>query len=220
MTDDKELEKPDRLSLILNILPFAHLASGCGLMFAGLDTVGQRVAFAFAWIYLLPPLVARFTLAVYGIPAGQLTQDTRGYRVWWFLTQWQTLFNRLPWLEEVLRLVPGLYAFWIGLWGGHLSPFAYVGPGVVITDRYLVYVERGAVLGFKSALAAHMVIRDQQGRYVVVVAAPVVEAEAILGGYAGLGPGAILRAGHLLPSGRRVAPFGEWPRRKFESEAI
>jgi hypothetical protein len=213
MTDGKELEKPDRLSLLLNILPFVHLASGAVFMFGGLDTVGQRLIFALAWIYLLPPLVARCTLAAFGVPGGQLTQDTSGYRIWWFLTQWQTLFNRLPWLEEVLRLVPGLYAFWIALWGGQLSPFAYVGPGVVITDRYLVHVGRGAVLGFKSALAAHMVIRDKQGRYVVVVAAPVVEAEAILGGDAGLGPGAILRAGHLLPSGRRVAPFSEWPRR-------
>lgn len=218
MTDAKQLEKPDRLSLLLNILPFVHLASGAVFMFGGLDTVGQRVGFALAWIYLLPPLVARCTLAVFGVPGGQLTQDTRGYRVWWFLTQWQTLFNRLPWLEEVLRLVPGLYAFWIALWGGHLSAFAYVGPGVVITDRYLVHVGRGAVLGFKSALAAHMVIRDEQGRYVVVVAAPVVEIEAILGGGAGLGPGAILRAGHLLPTGRRLASLTEWPRRQTGQE--
>lgn len=214
MTDGKKLEKPDRLSLLLNILPFVHLASGGVVMFGELNAFGERLVFLLVWIYLLPPLVARCTLEIFGVPGGQLMQDTRGYRVWWFLTQWQTLFNRLPWLEEVLRLVPGLYAFWIALWGGHLSPFAYVGPGVVITDRYLVQVERGAVLGFKSALAGHMVIRNEQGRYVVVVAAPVAEAESILGGNAGLGPGSILRAGHLLPSGRRVAPFSEWPHRQ------
>jgi hypothetical protein len=45
----------------------------------------------------------------FGRPEGQLTQDMSAYRVWWVLTQWQILFNRLPWLEELLRLVPGLY---------------------------------------------------------------------------------------------------------------
>lgn len=218
MTDKTALEKPGAFSLVLNFLPLAHLISGVIVTFAGFDTAGQRLACLLAWVYLLPPLVARLTLAAFGAPGGHLTQNSRGYHVWWFLTQWQMLFNRLPWLEELLRLVPGLYALWIGLWGGRLSPLAYVGPGVVITDRYLIHVEKGAVLGLKSTLAGHMVIRDAQGRYLVVLAAPTVEAEAIVGGYAGLGPGATLRAGQLLPTGRRIAPFDAWPRRSKGNE--
>lgn len=78
------------------------------------------------------------------------------------------LFNRVPWLEELLRLVPAFYALWIWLWGGKFSPFAYAGPGALITDRYAVEVQRGAVLGFQSALAGHMVVRDEAGRWVVI----------------------------------------------------
>ena len=124
----------------------------------------------------------------------------------------QSLFNRLPLLEELLRLVPGLYPLWIGLWGGRLSPFAFVSPGVLITDRYLVDVGRGAVLGLKSTLAGHIAVRDDAGRFIVVVGTPTVEAEALVGGEAGLGPGATLRAGQMLPARRMVAPFCEWPR--------
>ena len=219
MTAARPLEKPDAFSLALNVVPFVHLASGLVLAFALFASPWSRFGFIAAWVYLVPPLAGRLATACFGVPGGELTQDMRAYRVWWFLTQLQTVFNRLPMLEELLRLVPGLYSAWISLWGGRISARAYIGPGVVITDRYLVNVAAGAVLGFKSALASHMVIRSDAGRYVVIVAAPTVEEEAIVGGAAGLGPGATLRAGHILPTGRRVGPFDEWPRVRKSGES-
>lgn len=212
MTDATRLERPDGFSLALNYVPLLHVATGIALAVLAFSAPAARAACLAAWIYLLPPLVSRLTLAAFGRPAGRATLDTRNYRVWWFLTQWQMVFNRLPWLEEVLRLVPGLYPLWIALWGGRLSQFAYVSPGVLITDRYLVDVGRGAVLGMKSTLAGHLAVRDDDGRFVVLIGTPVVEAEAIVGGESGLGPGATLRAGQMLPAGRRIAPFGQWPR--------
>lgn len=215
-----QFEKPGVFSLWLNGLPLLHLASGVVLAFGLCDTTGQRLGLLAAWIYLLPPLAARLTMKIWGRPQGRLTQDMLAYRVWWVLTQWQMLFNRVPLLEEMLRLVPGLYALWIGMWGGNLSPFAYVAPGVLITDRYAVRVGKGAILGMKSSLAGHLVTRDESGRWQILVAAPIVGSEAILGGEAGLSPGAILHAGQMLPIGRRLAPFDEWPRcRPIESEA-
>lgn len=212
MTDVPRLERPDGLSLALNYLPLLQLAGGVALAFGAFSTPAARIVFLALWIYLLPPAVARLTLAAFGRPAGRATLDSRAYRIWWFLTQWQMVFNRLPWLEELLRLVPGLYSLWIGLWGGRLSLFAYVSPGVLITDRYLVDVGRGAVLGMKCSLAGHIAVRDESGCFVVLIGAPTVEAEAVVGGEAGLGPGATLLAGQMLPVGRRVAPFAVWPR--------
>lgn len=206
------LENPSGFSLAMNFLPVLLLGSGVGTAVYVVDGVGARSGVLLGWIYLAPPLVARVLISVRGKPQGRLTQEMQSYRLWWVLTQLQMPFNRVALLEELLRLVPGFYPAWIALWGGHLSAFAYVGPGVVITDRYAVDVGRGAVLGFKSVLAGHMVVRDERGRFVVVVAAPKVEAEAMVGGGAGLGPGARLRAGHVLPTGRRVGPHGVWPR--------
>lgn len=214
----RQLEKPSAFSLWLNGLPFLHLASGIGAALGLCDTWEGKVMLLAAWIYLLPPLACRLTILLFGRPGSRLTQDMPAYRVWWVLTQWQILFNRLPWLEELLRLVPGLYALWIGLWGGKFSPFAYVGPRVVITDRHAVCVGRGAVLGMKSVLCGHLVVRDETGRWLVLAAAPTVEPEAMLGGNAVLGPGALLRAGHMLPAGRHVMPFEEWPRRKASTD--
>jgi hypothetical protein len=213
MTDVESLEKPGAFSLALNFVPLLHLASGALLTFVVFDAPAARLGFALGWLYLVPPVLARLALGLAGRPSGTLTTDAPGYAVWWFLTQLQLLFNRVSWLEELLRLVPGLYALWIALWGGRLSPFAFVGPGVVITDRYMVDVRKGAVLGMNSKLAGHLVARDARGRYQIIVGVPRVEGQAILGGEAALGPGATLRAGHVLPAGRYVAPYGEWPKR-------
>ena len=65
------------------------------------------------------------------------------------------MFNRLPWIEEILRLVPGLYALWIFLWGGRVSPLVYWAPGSLVIDRPLVIVEAGAVIGMGAGLAGH-----------------------------------------------------------------
>lgn len=192
--------------------PIAHLAIG-GVVASSLETANGIALFLLFWIYIVPPALGRFVLTLFGRPTGAFTQDMQGYRVWWTLTQLQMLFNRMPFLEEALRLAPGLYALWISLWGGRLSPLAFIGPGALITDRYLIEVDRGAVIGMNAALAGHMVTRDDQGRWRVLVAAPRVEAEAIMGGASGLGPGAVLSAGAMLPTGRRVGPFDHWPRR-------
>jgi hypothetical protein len=207
-----EPERPDSFSLWMNLVPAAWLGTGAALAARLGDGVGGALLVGLAWLYLATPLAGRLILIGFGRPEGSFTQDQGGYRVWWALTQLQMPFNRVPLLEELLRLVPGLYALWIAIWGGRLSPFAFVAPGVVITDRYLVRVGRRAVLGYRSTLAGHMAVRNEEGRWLAVVAGPTVGESAILGGDSGLGPGARLLEGAMLPTGRRVGPFDQWPR--------
>lgn len=206
------LERPDGFSLALNYLPLALLALGAAVAWQAGDGAGARLGAFVAWLYLVPPLIGRVVLAAYGRPEGRFALGSRGYRVWWCLAQLQMPFNRLPWLDELLRLVPGLYSAWIALWGGRLSPLGFVSPGVRIIDRHLVLVGRGAVLGMKSTLTGHAALRDEAGRFVVVVGTPTVGREAIVGGEAGIGPGATLHAGAVLPAGRRLGPGAQWPR--------
>jgi hypothetical protein len=209
---DSRPELPDLFSLSMNLVPLVWLALGGWLVWSLAQADAEWLLAALGWIYLVPPLLGRLLLAACGRPVGTFTQEQRGYRVWWVMTQLQMPYNRLPFLEELLRLVPGLYPLWIALWGGSVSPFAYVAPGVVITDRYLVRVERRVVLGFRSTLAGHMVVRGEHGRWQLVTAPPVVEELALLGGDTGLGPGARVRSGAMLPYGRKLGPFSQWPR--------
>jgi hypothetical protein len=204
-------EPPSAPVLLLNLIPFLHAAvcAACAIWING--NAWKLVGFLLS-LYVLPPLAVRLTLALAGRPEGLLHQHSRGFLVWWWATQWQTVFNRLPWLEELLRLVPGLYPLWIRLWGGQMSLQTYVAPGAQIVDRWAVQVQAGAVLGLRCVLAGHLGTRDVAGRAVVIVAAPCVQAHAIVGGFAMLGPGAVLRAGQVLPAGRHLGPYAQWPR--------
>jgi hypothetical protein len=174
-------------------------------------SAGAIVAWSLAWLYLLPPVVCRLTLVIFGTPRGRaLTQDARAYKVWWFTYQWQIVFNRLPWLDEILRLVPGLYALWIFLWGGRASPLVYWAPGSLVIDRALVIVERGALIGAGAGLVGHAATMADDGSYRVDIAPVRVGRNAIMGARSGLSAGSELAPGAMLPAGRMLKPFTHW----------
>jgi len=214
MTAAERIVEPRTLTtytLALNFLPVTQLIAGAALVVTQATSVVGAIMCALTWLYLVPPLVCRLAILLFGSPSGRaLTHRDRAYKIWWFTWQWQVVFNRLPWLEEILRLVPGLYALWIALWGGRASALAYWGPGARITDRPLVIVEAGAVIGMDAGLAGHAGTLAPDGTYRVDVMAPRVGAGAIMGVRSGLGPGAALAAGVLLPAGRMIKPFTRW----------
>lgn len=207
-------------TLAMNYLPLIYAAGGIAVVTMAVQGGSARFFAALAWVYLLPPLLARLASLLFGAPEGRaLVQTDRAFKVWWFQFQMQVVLNRFPFLDELLRLVPGLYSLWLGLWGSRVSPLAYWGPGVRVLDRGLVEVGRGAVLGAESALAGHAGTIAADGRHVVDIAPAVVEAEAILGARSGLGPGARVLAGAMLPAGRGLKPFAVWPRARAEATA-
>jgi hypothetical protein len=198
-------------ALVLNYLPVAQLLLGAVAIFSLASSTASALLLAAAWLYLLPPAVCRLTLAAFGTPYGRgLTQDARAFKVWWFLHQWQIVFDRLPWLEELLRLAPGLYALWLRMWGGRVSPLVYWGAGSLVVDRPLVVVEAGAIIGMGAALTGHLGVRGADGIYRVDIAAPYVGTGAIMGARSGLGPGSALAADRMLPAGRLIPAFTCW----------
>ena len=203
-------ERPDGLSLALNVLPFALIAIGAALALRLADG-GAALAFFLAWLYLAPAALGGLVTRLWPTPTGTFGLTDPGYRHWWLMLQLQLPFNRLPFLEEALRLVPGLYPAWIHLWGGHLSSKSFVGPGVMIGDRHLIRVGPRAVLGARAGFAGHIAFRDAAGRWRVTVAPCDVGADAIVGGDAGMGPGAVLADGATLPAARHLGPHKRWP---------
>lgn len=202
--------KPTGYSLALNALPLLHVAAGVALV-AVLEGAPARIGAALAWIYLLPPLAGRAAIALCGAPQGErLGQESRAYRVWWFLTQCQVLYNRFGFLEELLRMVPGLYALWLGAWGARVSPLVYWGPGAVVVDRYALRVARGAVIGTRAVIAGHLAVKDAAGAFRVTLAPVAIGAGALIGAYAGIGPGCSIGAGEEVPAATFLRPHTLW----------
>lgn len=197
-------------SLAMNYVPLFYLVSGAVFVWQ-VETIAARSGVALFWIYLVPPLVGRLTLMIFGYPQGRgVRQNQRAFKVWWFLTQLQAVYNRMPFLEELLRFVPGLYGSWLTLWGSQVSLFAYWSPGSQIVDRYLARVERGAVIGGGASLSSHLSTVAGDGAFVVDIAPITIEEGAVLGARCGIGPGCHIGSQELVTAGRLLPPFTTW----------
>ena len=170
---------------------------------------------AVPWFLILPPLLVR-SLAPWA-PAGRHAVGSWPAWCWWCQYQVQLPFNRLPWCEELLRLLPGASSLWLALWGGRLSPLAHWGPGARATDRQWVRVQAGAVLGAGALLGTHAVLHADEG-WVVLVGPVTIEAGAVVGARCVLGPGSSVAAGTMLPATRPLPPGQRWNGRGRERD--
>jgi hypothetical protein len=162
---------------------------------------------AAAWLLLLPPLLCRTVHGLWPV-VGTHPVRSGAARRWWWLQQLQLPFNRLPLLEECLRLVPGLYQAWLALWGARISPWCLVAPRVAITDRQLVIIGRGAVLGDGCLLGAHLVNRRPD--WSITVAPITIGRGAIVGAYAALAPGVVVADDEEVTATQPMPPFSRW----------
>ena len=193
----------------LNYLPVLLILSGI-LIALQFSSTAASFGIFFLWLYLLPPLLCRLALLT-GLPVTDGAGPNEPvFRKWWFLTQLQMPFNRVGLLEEVLRLVPGLYSLWLNLWGAKVSLMTFWTRDVFISDRYLLTIEPGVTLASRTGVSAHLVSPGADGVLRLVVAPVVIERGAVLGIRSGLGPGCRLFAGELLPAGRMLPPHTGW----------
>lgn len=204
--------KPSTYSLLLNALPFVLICCGAFAVFVS-ESWPARTVIAFAWIYLMPPLIARAAVRVFGAPIGEaLGQETHAYKVWWFITQLQVLFNRLPIFEELLRIMPGAYPLWLRLWGARVSMKVYWGPGAMLADRMHVVIGSGVVIGTRAVLAPHLAYKDSAGVFRVTIAPIEIGDDVLVGAYAGIGPGCRIEAGSEIPAASFLRPNTAWQR--------
>jgi len=207
--------------VLVNYYPSLFLLAGGLLVFLPSMSISSRIALGVFWIYLLPPLLCRLALGLWGYPLAAATIPRSGtYQLWWFLTQVQMLFNRIGALEEILRLLPGMYGLWLNLWGSSVSLLAYWGPGVLVTDRYLVKIGRGVVLGSRCLIGSHLITHTEEGDYRLTVAWVRIDAGAIVSTQAAIGPGCHIVGNELLPAGRLLPPFTTWKAGKKFRENI
>lgn len=198
-----------RLAMVLcGYLPLLHLAGVIGLAVQAVS--GQGLAWAAgaaAALYLLPPLAVNALARLATLDPREARPGSRLFLVWWVCTQWQIIFNRLPFLEEALRFVPSLYSAWLRLWGARVGSLVYWSPGVVLHDRQWIDVGHRAVLGGGARIAPHFLTVEEGGGLVLLV------------GRVKIGHDAIVGACSLLSAGVVVAPHAVtravWPLRPF-----
>jgi len=165
-----------------------------------------------AILFLAPPIVVRLTTLVAPLPSGAVDPASRQFLHWWFTAQCQIVFARFPFLEELLRLVPGLYSMWLRLWGARIGSLVYWSPGVVILDRPLVHIGSRVVFGLGVRINPHVLAPDDSGRTMLHIGVVAIGEDALVGGYSLLLPGSSVADGEITPPHRSLRPFARFAR--------
>ena len=193
--------------LLCNYFPLLHLA---GIAWWASRLGGWHGTLTFiAGLYLLPPLLCRIVLWQRPLRGGTYALDSPEFLTWWMTAQLQMVFCRLPFLEELLRLVPALYSAWLRLWGSKIGSLVFWSPGLRILDRSFLQIGDGVVTGAGVRLNAH-VIDITDGKRILHVATIHIGAGANVGGYSLASAGSTVAAGETLHAFALLPPFSRW----------
>jgi hypothetical protein len=197
------------LLLALNAWPAAHVAAAVLLATVTPWTLGWRLAACALWIFLAPPLICR-AVSANGLPAGEFDVPTRAFFRWWATWNLQAVFNRLPWIEEAIRLVPGLYSAWLRLWGSRIGKLTLWSPGVRVLDRPFLVVGDNVVVGIDVRLVGHLGGLDSRGHASLTLGPVTLGDRTSVGGGSMLGAGFVLEADQVTEALFLGLPFTRW----------
>ena len=195
---------------LANLIPLVSILALLAL-WSSLDlSVLNLLGLLFFWIYLLPPLLYRCWVLVRGKKQGRFEINSAEYLTWWVGVQFQVLFSRFLFLEEILKLIPMLYSSWLRLWGAKIGHAVYWSPQVLILDRAFINVGNFVVVGVGSKFTSHLVSKNQDGHLELLLESSRIGDHCILGGYCGVGPGSFVEEKQMLPSHFLLAPGYGW----------
>jgi hypothetical protein len=161
-------------------------------------------------LWVAPPLLRRFVEWVRPVREGRHDQGTSEFRSWYVQAQLQVLYLRAPFLEEILRVFPGVYGLWLRAWGSQVHPATYWAPGSRVMDRqFLSIAEPGVLVGTEAILGTHL-LEGVDGRLRLTVGRIALGAGCTIGARAMLAPGVTVEADECVGAGERVPPFHRW----------
>ena len=207
--NDKTKSKLATHIVALNYFSLVFIILGVCLSYYFSDTTLKSIGYFLLWLYLLPPLLARLIITLFGRPVGMVSTDDRTHTLWWLLFQLQLIFNRFPILEEALRMIPGIYALWLNLWGAKVNMFSFWAPGVTVMDRYHLQIDKGVILGTESMLSAHVLVKKGNGELFLIVDKITINAEALIGVRSMVAPGCHIYPSQIVAAQKTLKPYTE-----------
>ena len=205
------LPLPGRLAMLLiNYTALVQVILFASVLFIPYDVWWKRIIYAAGCLYLLPPLLSLPLRRLGTVREGTLAAGSSGFLVWWALFNLQVLFCRLPLLEELLRVVPGLYSLWLRLWGAKIGRLTYWAAGTVILDRSFVTIGNDVVFGAGVRINPHVMTINEAGEKEVILARVTIGDGAVVGGYSLLTAGTEIAAGECVRAYLISPPFSRW----------
>jgi hypothetical protein len=176
------------------------------------------------FVYGFPLLCFRLHRAWYGPHRTWHRFATSVYCPWWGGHQMQLIFISFPFLETILRLIPGAYSSWLRLWGSKIGRGVYWTPQVEILDRDLLQVGDHVIFGHLVKVAAH-VVTPRKDAMVLFIKTVSIGSESFVGAGSILGPGTQIpaathvRAGAEYFNGKQVSDHRDWAQTRKPPDA-
>lgn len=174
------------LALIVGIIRFAQNPSFTTFLFIP------------AALYLFPLLSYRVHNLIFPLYEGKSYLSESEYSPWWGGHQIQLIYYACPWIEAILRVIPGTFSWWLRLWGANIGKNVYWTPNVEIDDRSLVDVSSNVVFGHKVEIVSH-VAGPRDGKISLYSKRVKIGKGCFIGAGSRLGPGAVIEDGAFLP---------------------
>jgi acetyltransferase-like isoleucine patch superfamily enzyme len=174
-------------------------------------------------IYLFPPMVLRILERWAPIKPGVACIDGRTFCPWLAAHHIQAFYDALPYLESLLRVIPGFYSMWLRMWGSRIGYGVDWPVRMDVLDRNLMDIGNRVVFAREVELSAHARKKLADGGGIRALVRQV-----RIGGYAFIGAGARIGPGASVPANASVPPmsvvdvneaFGETVRHPEKEEA-
>ncbi|EKD26400.1 MAG: hypothetical protein ACD_79C01221G0010 [uncultured bacterium] len=170
---------------------FLSIAILC-IIFIPYADITLRIFNAIFILYLVPPLCARLLLIISPISLGIVTLTSNDFIKWWALFNMQVIFSRLPFLEEFLRMIPGIYGPWLRLWGSKIGRLTYWAPGLKILDRSFLKIGDDVLFGADVRINSHVMYEDENKELVLALDYVTLGDRTMIGGYSLFTAGTII----------------------------
>ena len=120
------------------------------------------------------------------------------YSPWWGSYQIQIIYIAFPFLEIVLRLIPGLFSIWLRLWGAKIGQNVYWTPKLELADRGLIEIGDNVTLGYGIELYSH-VIKPKNNDLMLYVKKIKIGDNVFIGAGCRFGPGVNIKNETFIP---------------------
>jgi len=210
-TSRSSISTTDRLLILLiNTIPMLFATSLIAIALSPMGSPYWKAILILVVLYLVPPLAARMLMALVSIPEGRIAAGTRKFFAWWVLFQLQVPYCRFPMLEELLRLIPGLYSSWLRIWGARVGRLTYWAAGVALLDRPFIVIGDDVVFGAGVRLNPHVLVKTSAGDLELLLGTVRIGDRAVVGGYSLFTAGAVVEADESPMALTMIPPFGSF----------
>lgn len=194
------------LMLFCNYIPFFLLCLILLTILKFHSNILLMIGILIIIIYIIPPFITRIALIICPLKQKEYMLYTKEYYTWWLIFCAQIIYLRLPILEELIRIVPGLYSMWLRVfWGAKIGKFTFWAPGTRILERNFIEIGDNVVFAADTRINPHV-----QTDTKLLLSPIIIENNVVVGAYSLLTCGTILKANQVTKAFLISPPFSIW----------